>query len=158
MNKGAHSSKRKQFDIKFKRDLIEEFDKLQSKGKVNKSLFSLNHGITTSTFTTILLQREKLCKATKKGIVGNAKRLRVCPYQQLNNAMMIWFKQLSAMKCPVSGPILQQKAKQFADQIGIADFILQQDMSEHLNSLYEAALHKVAEKPKQLKISDMFRK
>ena len=107
MNKGAHSSKRRQFDIKFKRDLIEEFDKLQSKGKVNKSLFSLNHGITTSTFTTILLQREKLC---------------VCPYQQLNNAMMIWFKQLSAMKCPVSGPILQQKAKQFADQMGIADF------------------------------------
>ena len=81
MNKGAHSSKRRQFDIKFKRDLIEEFDKLQSKGKVNKSLFSLNHGITTSTF-----------------------------------------------------------------------------MSEHLNSLYEAALLKVAEKPKQLKISDMFRK
>ena len=114
MNKGAHSSKRRQFD--FKRDLIEEFDKLQSKGKVNKSLFSLNHGITTSTFTTILLQREKLCKATKKGIVGNAKRLRVCPYQQLNNAMMIWFKQLSAMKCPVTGPILQQKAKQFAQQ------------------------------------------
>ena len=60
MNKGAHSSKRRQFDIKFKRNLIDEFDKLQSKGKVNKSLFSLNHGITPSTFTTILAQRDKL--------------------------------------------------------------------------------------------------
>ena len=122
MNKGARSSKRRQFDLKFKRDLIVGFDKLQSKGKVNKSLFSLNHVITPSSFTTILAQRDKLFKANKKGIVGDTKRLRVCPYQQLNDALTIWFKQLSAMKCPVSGPLLQQKAKQFADQMGISDF------------------------------------
>ena len=124
MNKGAHSSKRRQFDLKFKRDLIVEFDKLQSKGKVNKTLFSLNHVITPSSFTTILAQRDKLFKANKKGIIGDTKRLRVCPYQQLNDALTIWFKQLSAMKMkrPVSGPLLQQKAKQFVDQMGISDF------------------------------------
>ena len=132
MNKGAHSSKRRQFDIKFKRNLIDEFDKLQSKGKVNKSLFSLNHGITPSTFTTILAQRDKLFKANKKGIVGDTKRLRVCPYQQLNDALTIWFKQLSAMKCPVSGPFCDKRPSSL--QIRWGFLIL------------------------ELKISDMFRK
>jgi len=78
MNKGARSTKRRQFDLKFKRDLIVGFDKLQSKGKVKKSLFSLNNVITPFLFTTILAQRDKLFKVNKKGIVGDTKWLGVC--------------------------------------------------------------------------------
>ena len=43
-------------------------------------------------------------------------------------------------------------------RVGLNLFANSEDMSEHLNSLYDSALHKVAEKPKQLKINYMFSK
>ena len=97
---------------------------MQSKGKVNKSLFSLNHDITPSTFTAILAQRDKLCKANKK-----------------------------AQKKTLTAPQALQRIEELQTFFGYSD-----EISKQLNSIYDAALHKVAEKPKQLKITDMFRK
>ncbi|GBM66316.1 hypothetical protein AVEN_229181-1 [Araneus ventricosus] len=50
------------------------------------------------------------------------KRMRHKTYVDINEAVLEWFKTVRAKKIPVSGPMIQHKAKEFADPLGIENF------------------------------------
>ncbi|GBM25802.1 hypothetical protein AVEN_188398-1 [Araneus ventricosus] len=43
-------------------------------------------------------------------------------YVDINEAVLEWFKTVWAKKIPVSGPMIQHKAKELADPLGIENF------------------------------------
>ncbi|GBM23163.1 hypothetical protein AVEN_147080-1 [Araneus ventricosus] len=43
-------------------------------------------------------------------------------YVDINEAVLEWFKTVRAKKIPVSGPMIQHKAKELADALGIENF------------------------------------
>ncbi|GBO32005.1 hypothetical protein AVEN_2864-1 [Araneus ventricosus] len=50
------------------------------------------------------------------------KRMRHKKYVDINEAVLEWFKTVWAKKIPVSGPMIQHKAKELADPLGIENF------------------------------------
>ncbi|GBM14938.1 hypothetical protein AVEN_11472-1, partial [Araneus ventricosus] len=50
------------------------------------------------------------------------KRMRHKKYVDINEAVLEWFKTVRAKKIPVSGPMIQHKAKELADPLGIENF------------------------------------
>ncbi|KAH7963812.1 hypothetical protein HPB52_023135 [Rhipicephalus sanguineus] len=50
------------------------------------------------------------------------KRLRLGDYQQIDSAVLTWFKDVRAQNVPMSGLKIQEKARQFAAILDIADF------------------------------------
>ena len=65
MSNTNNIQKRKQYDQAFKRKLIVDFEDLQKRqGKVNKTVFATNHGITSLTLGSILKMKESIMKAS----------------------------------------------------------------------------------------------
>ncbi|GBN39333.1 Tigger transposable element-derived protein 4 [Araneus ventricosus] len=50
------------------------------------------------------------------------KRIRHKKYVDINEAVLEWFKTVRTKKIPVSGPMIQHKAKELADRPGIENF------------------------------------
>lgn len=112
------ATKRKQtsipLDLKIR--LIEEVDK-KTRSKVD---ICKEFNIPKSTLSTILKNREKLEQAaTTFSFQPDRKRLRTADHNQLDEALLCWFKQARAMQVPVSGPILLEKAAELAKTMGI---------------------------------------
>ncbi|GBM66438.1 hypothetical protein AVEN_266965-1 [Araneus ventricosus] len=60
------------------------------------------------------------------GLVGRrqrgVKRMKHKKYVDINEAVLEWFETVWAKKIPVSGPMIQHKAKELADPLGIENF------------------------------------
>ena len=56
-----------------------------------------------------------------KAIEGR-KRVKISPYEELNNCLIVWFKQMVARQVPVGGDTLKTKALDFAEKLKIEDF------------------------------------
>ena len=63
-------------------------------------------------------QQNLLDKSTASGNAAN-KRARTCRFQDIDLAMLEWFRKARGKNIPVSGPILQQKACAVAAQMGM---------------------------------------
>lgn len=108
--------KRKQIDIEEKSRII---SKLKS-GISNKDL-AKEYGVSHSTISTIWKEREKIetlfdCNFLKM------KRARTTKHTKIEEALLKWFKYQRTNNVPISGPILQQKANDFAQRFG-EDFV-----------------------------------
>ena len=86
MSNTNNVQKRKQYDQAFKRKLIADFEDLQRRqGKVNKTVFATNHGMTSSTLGSILKMKDSTMKAEEDGSIGTSKRLRTSSsFQSVN--------------------------------------------------------------------------
>lgn len=117
--------KRKNLDMSTKLRILEIYDMRvkSSQGKVNKSKFAAEFGLTKTSFASILTARKSLEIAEEAGkVIIGRKRCKVSPYDELNNCVLLWFKQMVAKNIPVDGGLLKQKAGQFALQLSILDF------------------------------------
>uniref|UniRef100_A0A914W2W7 HTH CENPB-type domain-containing protein n=1 Tax=Plectus sambesii TaxID=2011161 RepID=A0A914W2W7_9BILA len=100
---------------------IEILDALQSKTKTRKEL-SVNYGCDLSTIVRIVQQETKIRGiALKNGNTGR-KRLRKGNYDELDQAVAVWFRQLRAKNAIVSGLMIQEEAKKFAQKLDLPDF------------------------------------
>ncbi|KAK7586132.1 hypothetical protein V9T40_004008 [Parthenolecanium corni] len=107
---------RRAFSLDEKRCIIK---KIQS-GTKNIALCK-EFGTSSSTISTIWRNRDKILLSTQH--VSNAnKRFREPKNKNLDEALYVWFKQQRALKIPVSGPILQEKANNLARMLGLPDF------------------------------------
>lgn len=52
----------------------------------------------------------------------NHKKIRFCDYSDLDDVTMKWMTAIRQKNLPISGPLLQQKAKEFALALGHTDF------------------------------------
>ncbi|KAH6945741.1 hypothetical protein HPB50_009736 [Hyalomma asiaticum] len=88
-----------------------------------KTAIAKGHGIPKCTLSRILKDREKIEKAYNSGaFTPGRKRMRLADCEDLKKALFLWFKRARSSTLPVTGPILEKKARDIALQMGIEDF------------------------------------
>ncbi|KAH8008844.1 hypothetical protein HPB51_005891 [Rhipicephalus microplus] len=119
MSSGSSAKKkRRQFSLKEKVDILSQVDA----GK--KQIHIANEmGVAPSTAATILKDRQKILELHRGSqLAPSRKRLRLGNFQEVDAAVLTWFKDARSQNVPVSGPMLQEKAWQFADALDITGF------------------------------------
>nr|XP_037280355.1 tigger transposable element-derived protein 6-like [Rhipicephalus microplus] len=80
-------------------------------------------GVAPSTVATILKDRQNILELHRGSqLAPSRKRLRLGNFQEVDAAVLTWFKDARSQNVPVSGPMLQEKARQFADALDITGF------------------------------------
>lgn len=110
------SKKQSALSIKAKIKILEAVDR----GDKTKTEVCKEFGIPNSTLSTILKNREKI-KLAYEGCLfePERKRLRLAKHDNLDSALLLWFKQARSQNIPISGPILGEKAELLANDMGI---------------------------------------
>ncbi|KAJ8949937.1 hypothetical protein NQ314_008099 [Rhamnusium bicolor] len=80
-------------------------------------------GVSHSTISTIWKNKDKIKALFEKNFL-KIKRSRASEHKVIEEALLTWFKHQRANNVPISGPILQQKAYDFARLMGKRKFRL----------------------------------
>lgn len=112
----APGSKRKQYTVHEKLEILGKVDSGVSKANVCRE-----YGLSSSTLSTFLKNREKLAAASTENENTSRKKLRTTDKKDLDSALIEWFKVQRNSNIPLSGPILQQKATQFGISLGYGE-------------------------------------
>ena len=83
--------------------------------------------------------RDKRKLLDKFATNGNAasKRARMCRFQNINSAMLEWFRMARTKNIPVSGPMLQAKAVAVAEQMQLENFKVSNGWLEKFKTRYK---------------------
>lgn len=111
--------KRSALSLAEKVKLISEIDK----GVKKKKEIAIDFGIPSSTLSTIIKNREKILKIAENGISSDRKRVKICTYNDIDEAVLDWVKMVRDKNESISGPIIREKALAFAKSLGHVDFI-----------------------------------
>lgn len=112
------AKKRKQFSLSEKVDILRQLEEGKKQAVVAKE-----HGVARSTIATILKDKEKIMKCQLQShLAPSRKRLRLGDFQRVDSAVLTWFKDVRAQNVPVSGPMIQEKAREFAAILDVTDF------------------------------------
>ena len=90
------------------------------KGMTNKEA-SEKYGIPKNTISTWMKNKEKLLKGLEQSS-SEAKKMRGCDYEQVDQAVLKWFSLQRSQNVPIDGPMLKEKALQFAERFNIPNF------------------------------------
>lgn len=103
-------------DEKFK--LIKEVES----GARNKDV-AVKYGIPANTVSTILKNKHSIILAVQSGIVsGSIKRLKKPTYENIDKAVLEWFKSARRQNLPISGGFIKEKALEFSQKLGELSF------------------------------------
>ncbi|KAF9822475.1 hypothetical protein SFRURICE_006558 [Spodoptera frugiperda] len=110
------SVKRKCFTIEEKRAILHRLEAGESNATLAKEF-----GVSHSTISTIKKSKDKIEPLFNANVL-KCKRVRTSTYEQVDKALLQWFKFQRDRGIPVNGPLLQEKANFFARQLDIQDF------------------------------------
>jgi transposase len=108
------SAKRKSIDLKTKLQIIAEVKKGRRYNEIKKDF-----NVSKSTISEIYKDREKY---EESDAGSDVKKFRASKFPEVEMACHEWLKMVRAQNLPVSGPVLMEKAKQFAEELGITGF------------------------------------
>lgn len=108
------SGKRKSIDLKTKLLIIAEVTKGRKYKEIKKQF-----NVSKSTISEIYKDREKY---EKSNAGSDVKRFRASNFPEVEMTCLEWLKLIRAKNLPVSGPVLMEKAKEFAEELGINEF------------------------------------
>ncbi|KAH7950920.1 hypothetical protein HPB52_003128 [Rhipicephalus sanguineus] len=112
------TKKRKQFSLSEKVDILRQLEEGKKQAVVAKEL-----GVARSTIATILKDKDKIMKCQDQSqLAPSRKRLWLGDFQPIDSAVLTWFKDVRAQNVPVSGPLIQEKTRQFAAILNVTDF------------------------------------
>lgn len=97
-----------------KLELIREVEK----GEKSKSLIAIQFGIPKSTLSTIIKNKMKIIASTAEGKSVHRYRQKLPQHSDVEKCLIKWFQETRKNNIPVNGPLLQQKAKEFASSLG----------------------------------------
>ncbi|XP_046974248.1 tigger transposable element-derived protein 4-like [Vanessa cardui] len=109
------ASKRKSLCIDEKVLLIRAIERGEKISAVGKRF-----GFSRSTVSTIWKNKEKILQA--EGVRKSSKKLKKPKYEDLDQAILLWFHRQRKNNMPVSGPLVKAKAKNFAEELGLTSF------------------------------------
>ena len=94
------------------------------KGVKSKSVIAKEFNIPASTLSTFIKNKDKIEEefTNLKKKAKKQTKVRKSKYPELEKCLIKWFTQEREKKIPLSGPILQSKAKEFADRLQISNF------------------------------------
>ena len=90
------------------------------KGITNKEA-SEKFGIPKNTISTWMKNKDKLFEGLEQSS-SDAKKMRRCDYEQVDKAVFKWFSLQRSQNVPIDGPILKEKALQFAKSFNFPTF------------------------------------
>lgn len=103
-------------DQKFR--LIKEVES----GSKNKDV-AVKYGISPSTVSTILKNKHSVITAMESGSAsGSIKRLKKPMYENVDKAVLEWFKSARMQNLPISGGLIKEKALEFSEKLGQPNF------------------------------------
>lgn len=100
---------------------LEIIKKIKENNESRKEI-SKDFNCAVSTISRILKQETKLKDVAK--INGNVlrKRFKKGHYENIDKAVSLWFNQMRLQDCCITGPMITEKAKQFAVSLGVENF------------------------------------
>lgn len=96
---------------------------IQRKSTVNKS--AKDYNLPHNTISTWLKNKEKILAGVQKGTVSTERKRQRCgQYEQVERALLMWFKDMrtNAPEATIDGPVLKIKAEEFAQQLDYQNF------------------------------------
>lgn len=100
--------KRKSLSVEEKGSIIARLENGENNGKL-----ALEFEVAHSTISTIWKNREKIKHAFNRNEL-KTKKLRTSQHEDLDKCLLEWFKIQRSKNIPITGPILRQKANEFA--------------------------------------------
>lgn len=114
------SNKRCTFTLEEKVDIL---DKLKLKSTATSlEQFASEIGIGFSTLKKIRKEEDDIRKLAVSNANLQRKRKRESPHEEVGDALVLWFQQMLAKNVPINGPLMLEKAKQLALELGHEDF------------------------------------
>ncbi|XP_013164004.1 PREDICTED: tigger transposable element-derived protein 6-like isoform X2 [Papilio xuthus] len=113
----AQKRKRCSLSVAEKQNIINYVDK---NPMTKKLAIADKFGIPASTLGTILKFKDKFSE--ESGLPVNSRRLKSCEFKDVEECVLKWLKQCRDKKITIGGPILQEKAQQFAVELGHEKF------------------------------------
>lgn len=104
---------------------------------------ALQFGIHESTLSIILKKEAEFLKKQESGESLLCKRRRIAEFPNLEQCLFTWFKQCRNKNISVSGPILKEKAEEFAKSLGICNFKASNGWLENFKKRHDLAFKKV---------------
>lgn len=81
------------------------------------------YNVTPAAITNILKHKQNILKHQEGGYYnGKAKRMNPIKFKDIDAALFLWLQEMLVMNVPINGPILQEKAMDFARQFGNHEF------------------------------------
>ena len=112
------SSKRKAVSLETKVAIIHASEKGQKQVDICK-----DYSLSKSTVATIVSNKSKILKVFEENKVKpERKKIRGSNFNQVEEALHTWYRQMRAKNLPVSGPTLIEKATKFANELNVEDF------------------------------------
>lgn len=96
--------------------LLSDYDRGKSRDELCAEL-----KLPKSTLYRIIQNKEKIRSQCIDG-KGKLKRLRSAEYPELENCISTWIKQVRNKNIPISGPMIKEKAREFASKLSIDNF------------------------------------
>lgn len=110
--------KRKTISLATKVDILQAVERGDKKGDIAKKF-----EVQPSTLSTILNQKEKVMEEwSRSGSASQRKKIRGVTYDDIDQALFQWFTQHRACGVPISGPLMLEKAREFAVEFGHTNF------------------------------------
>ena len=126
--------KRKELTLQEKVDVIACKDKNPAIG-IREKAEKFKCG-KTQIQSTLRDKRKLLHKFAKNGN-ASSKRARMCRFQDIDSAMLEWFRMARSKNIPVSGPMLQAKAVAVAEQMQLENFKASNGWLEKFKTQYK---------------------
>ena len=82
---------------------------------------SVKFGVPKNTISTWMKNKDKLFEGLEQSF-SDAKKMRRCDYEQVDKAVFKWFCLQRSQNVPIDGPILKEKALQFAKSFNFPTF------------------------------------
>lgn len=110
--------KLKSLTIKQKIDILKKVD-----DGIKKKIIAREYNIPASTLSTIIKNKVSIQSfASNLTKPGNVKRNRDVTNKNVNSAVLKWFASARDQNVPVSGPLLQEQALKYGQQLGATNF------------------------------------
>jgi hypothetical protein len=103
----------KTLSIQGKFNLVKDVD-----SGFKKKDIAIRYGVPKSTVSMILKNKEKIIKAIEEGTVGqNCKRLKKGTFENVDRALVDWFKATRSQKILVSGAFIKENVLELAGRL-----------------------------------------
>ncbi|XP_055377928.1 tigger transposable element-derived protein 6-like [Condylostylus longicornis] len=110
--------KRTSLNVKEKLKIVEEI----KEGKASRKELSIKYNVNLSTITRILQNESNWNSIVHQNKNLNTKRLRKGSHHDVDQAMTKWFTEKRMQNANITGPMLLEQAKKFAEILGVNNF------------------------------------
>uniref|UniRef100_A0A3B3SSQ9 HTH CENPB-type domain-containing protein n=1 Tax=Paramormyrops kingsleyae TaxID=1676925 RepID=A0A3B3SSQ9_9TELE len=116
-------TKRKQISLTDKVEIIKNYRKGVSQTKLSEDNMFLCNRLARSTISTIIHNANKIIAEYEGNrLKEDRKRLRTAAHPELEKALFKWFEQVRGKHVSITGPLLTEKAAEFANELNIENF------------------------------------